>query len=121
MCKYKQVPIIIEILLIGYPIAKSLLCVVNIAKRAERPKFEGLVLIIEIIKTRKKTILLAMNTASKNLQLTFKKSSLAIDKKISAGKEKVPTNVFSPFASPFVITSNLPAIYLKLKGHEYKG
>lgn len=96
----------------GYPIAKSLLCVVNMAKRAERPKLEGFVLTIESTKTTKKTKAFAMRTASKKLQLTFEKSNFAIDEKINAGKQNVPTNVFSPLASDLLITSSLPAMYL---------
>lgn len=63
--------------------------------------------------TTKNTKLLAINTANKNFQLTVEKSSFAMDRKMRAGKEKVPTNVFNPFDSDFVITSSLPAMYLK--------
>lgn len=82
----------------------------KIANRAERPKLGGFVLMIESIKTTKKTNALAMRTANRKFQLTFEKSSLAMDKKINAGKENVPTNVFKPLASAFVITSSLPAM-----------
>lgn len=92
--------------------AKSLLCVVNMAKRAERPKLEGFVLTMETMRTTKKTKLLAMRTANKKLQLTTEKSSLAMDRNIKAGRENVPTNVFKPFASAFEMTSSLPAMYL---------
>lgn len=94
--------------------AKSLLCVVNIAKRAARPGFDGFLINNDTTSTIKNTQLFASNIASKNLQLTNVKSNLANDIKIKDGRAKVPTKVFKPFASNFVITLNLPAIYLKI-------
>lgn len=99
-------------LLIGYPIAKSLLCVVNIAKSAARPGFDGFLITNETINTVINTQLLAINTASRNFQLTNVKSSFANDIKIKDGKAKLPTKVFMPLAADLVIIPNLPAMYL---------
>lgn len=62
-------------LLIGYPKAKSLLCVQNIANIPALPKFKGLDTSIVIIMTPKKTIPLANSIARRNVQLTVLKST----------------------------------------------
>jgi hypothetical protein len=85
--------------------------VVNIAKSAEGSGFDGFLITNETASTAMKTQLLASNTARRNFQLTSVKSSFARDIKIKDGKAKVPTKVFMPFASVFVITPNLPATY----------
>jgi len=84
--------------------------VVNIAKSAARPGFDGFLITNETISTMINTQLFASNTASKNFQLTNVKSNFAKDIKIKDGRAKVPTKVFKPFASDLVITLNLPAI-----------
>lgn len=73
----------------------------------------GLVTSNVITRTTKKTDVFAKRIASKNSQLTELRSSVAIDMKISDGKEKVPTKVFKPLASVAEIMFNLPATYLK--------
>lgn len=98
----------------GYPIAKSLLCVQNIAKIPARPKFIGRPTNKVIIITAKNTIDLAINIETKNIQFTELKSSSASDIKIKDGREKVPTNVLKPFASVSEIKFMRPAKYLKL-------
>lgn len=102
-----------DCLLIGYPIAKSLLCVAKIANSAARPEFVGRVTIRDTPSTTKNTHALARKTANKNFQLTNEKSSFARDKNINDGRANVPTNVFRPLASGFDIISSLPAIYLQ--------
>lgn len=86
---------------------------VNIAKSAAQPGFDGLLITRDIPRTTRNTQLLAINTARRNFQFTRLKSSFASDIKIKEGRANVPTKVFSPFPSILVITSNLPAIYLK--------
>lgn len=93
----------------GEPIAKSLLCVQNIAKMPARPKFNGLVIRSETAPTAKNTIHLEMRTASRKIQLTDFQSKATSDVKISAGNANVPTNVFKPLVSAFVIIFNRPA------------
>ena len=83
---------------------------VNIAKSAAQPGFDGLLITRHIPRTMKNTKLLAIKTARRNFQFTRLKSSFASDIKIKEGRANVPTNVFRPFASVLVMTSNLPAI-----------
>lgn len=55
--------------------AKSLLCVANIAKSAALPRFIGLEMSRVIPKTAKNTIALATVTPNKNFQLTKARSN----------------------------------------------
>lgn len=75
-----------------------------------RPKFVGLVIRRETMPTAKNTIHFDMRMANKNNQLTVFQSKLTSDVKISEGNAKVPTNVFSPLVSAFVIIFSRPAI-----------
>lgn len=97
----------------GYPIAKSLLCVQNIPNIPALPKLIGLPTNRVIIITEKNTIALATNIERRNIQFTELKSSSAKDIKIKDGKANVPTNVFNPFASVSDIKFIRPAKYLK--------
>lgn len=97
----------------GYPIAKSLLCVQNIANIPARPKFNGRPTSNVIIITEKNTILLAIKIDNRNNQLTEPNSNSAKDIKISEGNENVPTNVLIPLASVSDIRFMRPAKYLK--------
>lgn len=94
---------------IGYPIAKSLLCVQNIAKIPARPKFTGRPTSSVTIITVKNTKLFAINIESKNNQFTELRSSSAKDIKINDGRAKFPTNVLIPFASVSEIRFMRPA------------
>lgn len=62
-------------LLIGYPKAKSLLCVQNIANIPALPRFSGLDTSMVTIITPKNTKPLARSIANRNVQLTVLKSS----------------------------------------------
>lgn len=99
----------------GDPIAKSLLCVQNIAKIAALPKFLGFVIKIETIPTAKNTIHFEMSIANKKIQFTVFQSKVTSDVKISDGNANVPTNVLKPLVSAFVIILSRPAIYLKIR------
>lgn len=107
--KLFRINIQIGTLPIGYPIAKSLLCVQNIAKIPARPTLTGLPTNNVTIITAKNTILFAINIDNKNSQLTADKSNSANDMKINDGKANVPTNVFIPFASVSEIKFIRPA------------
>lgn len=96
----------------GNPIAKSLLCVQNIAKMPALSNFKGLVTKRVIIITAKNTILFAISIDKRKSQLTSPSSNSANDINIRAGKEKVPTNVPIPLASVSEIKFILPAKYL---------
>lgn len=47
--------------------------------------------------------------ANKKIQLTVLQSNATSDVKISDGNANVPTNVFKPFVSAFVMTFKRPA------------
>lgn len=79
--------------------AKSLLCVQNIAKIPALPKFIGLLTNSVMTRTVKNTSPFAMSIDNRNNQFTELKSNWAKDIKISDGSEKVPTNILIPFAS----------------------
>lgn len=98
---------------IGYPIAKSLLCVQNIAKMPALPKLIGLPTNIVTTITEKNTMLLAIKIDKRNVQLTEVKSSCANDININDGNENVPTKVLMPLASVSDIRFIRPAKYLK--------
>lgn len=94
----------------GDPIAKSFDCVQNMAKMPARPKFNGLVMRSDTIPTAKNTTNFEMRIANKNSQLTVLQSNTTKDVKMSDGSAKVPTNVFNPLVSAFVIIFRRPAI-----------
>lgn len=94
----------------GEPIAKSLLCVQKIARIPARPKLSGRVISNDTMPTAKKMIHFEMRMAVKNVQLTVLQSSATSDVKISDGNANVPTNVFRPFVSAFVMIFDRPAI-----------
>lgn len=94
----------------GKPMAKSLLCVQNMGKMPARPKSSGRVISNDTMPTAKNTIHFEMRMASKNIQLTVFQSSATSDVKISDGNANVPTNVFKPLVSAFVIIFKRPAM-----------
>lgn len=94
----------------GDPMAKSLLCVQNIAKMPALPKLVGLVIRSETIPTAKNTTHFEMRMANKNIQLTVFQSKVTSDVKISDGNANVPTNVFNPLVSALVIILSRPAM-----------
>lgn len=87
----------------------------KIANIPARPKCMGLEIETVTTITPKNITPLASNMASRNVQFTVVKSSLASDTKISDGSAKVPTNVAIPLDSVDDTTLRRPAIYLKLK------
>lgn len=97
---------------IGKPIAKSLLCVQNIAKIPALSNFRGLVTNKVIIITEKNTILFATNIDKRKSQFTSPNSNSAKDRNIRAGSEKLPTKVPIPLASVSEIKFIRPAKYL---------
>lgn len=90
--------------------AKSLLCVQNIAKMPARPKLSGRVISSDTMPTAKKTMHFEIRMAVRKVQFTVLQSSATSDVNISDGNANVPTNVFKPFVSAFVIIFNRPAI-----------
>lgn len=66
-----------------------------------------------MIQTEKKTIAFATNIAAKNVQFTFCQFNSTNDRNMRHGRANVPTNVFNPFVSEFVIILSIPAKYLK--------
>lgn len=94
--------------------AKSLLCVQNIAKIPARPKFMGRDTNSVMIITRKNTIAFETNIANKKVQFTVLQSNSTNDINIRQGNANVPTNVFNPFASELVMILRRPAMYLKI-------
>lgn len=96
-------------ILVTYPIAKSLLCVQNIAKSPALPKLSGRTTSSVINKTAIKTIALDMSIDKRKVQLTVLQFSSARDKKISEGSAKLPTKVFKPLLSVFEIIFKRPA------------
>lgn len=94
----------------GKPIAKSLLCVQKIDKIPARPKSSGRVISNDTMPTAKNTIHLEIKMANKKSQLTVLQSNATNDVKISDGNANVPTNVFRPFVSAFVMIFNRPAM-----------
>lgn len=93
----------------GKPIAKSLLCVQNIDKIPARPKSSGRVISNETMPTAKNTIHFDIRMANKKIQLTVLQSNATNDVKINDGNANVPTNVFKPFVSAFVMIFKRPA------------
>lgn len=77
------------------------------------PKFTGLDTSTVTIMTPKNMRPLAINIASRNIQLTILKSNFAKERKIRDGRANVPTNVAMPFDSVDVTTFRRPAMYLK--------
>lgn len=77
------------------------------------PKFTGFDTNIVTIMTPKNIRHLANSIASRNIQLTKLKSSLAKERNMRDGRANVPTNVAIPFDSVDVTTLRRPATYLK--------
>ena len=75
----------------------------------------GLVTSSDTMRTVTKTAAFAVKTAERNFQLTELRSKVAIDRKMSDGREKVPTKVLSPLASVIEMMLSLPATYLSQK------
>lgn len=75
-----------------------------------RPKFNGLVKSNDTMPTAKNTIHFDIRIASKKIQFTVFQSNATRDVKINEGNAKVPTNVFKPLVSAFVIIFKRPAI-----------
>lgn len=94
----------------GNPMAKSLLCVQNMANIPARPKFNGRVINNDTIPTAKNTIHFAIKIANKKIQFTVFQSNDTSDVNINEGNANVPTNVFRPLVSAFEIIFNRPAI-----------
>lgn len=92
--------------------AKSLLCVQNVANIPARPKFNGRDTNIVIATTKKNTIPFEMSIDRRNFQFTVCQSNSTNDRNINDGNENVPTNVFRPFVSALVIILRTPAKYL---------
>lgn len=90
--------------------AKSLLCVQKMAKMPARPKFNGLVINSDTMPTAKNTIHFEMRMANRNIQFTVCQSNATSDVNINDGNANVPTNVFNPLVSAFVIIFSRPAI-----------
>ena len=82
------------------------------AKRPDLLMSVGLVTRSVTMRTTEKTAALAVRTAARNFQFTELRSRVAIDRKMSDGRENVPTKVFNPLASVIEIIFSLPAIYL---------
>lgn len=89
--------------------AKSLLCVQNMARIPARPKFNGRVINSDTMPTAKNTIHFEIRIANKKIQFTVFQSNATSDVKINDGNANVPTNVFKPLVSAFVIIFNRPA------------
>lgn len=83
------------------------------AKIPALPKLTGLETNIVTTITPKKITPFARRIASKKLQLTVEKSSLASDTNIRDGNANVPTKVPMPFDSDGETTFKRPATYLK--------
>lgn len=81
---------------IGAPIAKSLLCVQNIANRPALAISGGLVTSTVIIATVTNTKVLDISKDPKKTKFTDDKSNTAILTNISDGKANVPTNLLRP-------------------------
>lgn len=94
----------------GDPIAKSFDCVQNMAKIPARPKFNGRVMRSDTIPTAKNTTHFEIRIANRNSQLTILQSNTTNEVKMSEGNAKVPTNVFKPLVSSFVMIFKRPAI-----------
>lgn len=98
---------------IGYPTAKSLLCVQNIANIPALPKLIGLPTNRVTTITEIKTMVLDMRIDNRNIQFTLLRFNSAMDIKIKDGNENVPTNVFIPLASVSLTRFMRPAKYLQ--------
>lgn len=59
--------------------------------------------------TAKKTMAFAMRMAARKFQFTEFHSNSTSERKISEGSANVPTNVFRPFDSAFVMMFRRPA------------
>lgn len=84
---------------IGTPIAKSLVCVQNIANNPARAVFVGLVTTTVIISTKKNIMVLDTKMANMNIQFTDERSIWHSEMNINEGSENLPTNVFNPDVS----------------------
>ena len=97
----------------GYPRAKSLDCVVNMANRPALLAEFSCVVKKAIDRTARKIAAFDSKMAPKKVQFTSVRSSLQRLLNIKAGRAKVPTKVFNPFDSVCDIKLNL-----NKKGHE---
>ncbi len=93
--------------------AKSFVCVQNMANNPALAVFVGFVTKTLMIKTRRNTISLETNIPKMNIQLTDDKSSLHKEINIKEGRENLPTKVFNPEVSRCTIMCVRPAMYLK--------
>lgn len=97
----------------GAPIAKSLLCVQNIANRAALAMSGGLVTNTVIKATDTNTRVLDRSSDPRKTKFTDDNSNTAILTNISDGKANVPTNLFKPIPAAWLTRPKRPDKYLK--------
>lgn len=94
----------------GYPRAKSLLCVANIAKSPAKPRWCGLVINNASMATTANTAVLEIVIPSRKNQFTWLNCNITMLRNNKAGRQNFPTNTPIPLPCDAEIRFARPAM-----------